>query len=129
MLLPSVRSVLTMIRPLVDLLASALERVGNDGVITVEEGKTREMEVEYVDGMQFDKGYLSPYFINRPNDMDCEFENALVLIVEKKISNIRDIVPVLEKVGQTGQALLIIAGRCGRRSDDTFGCQSPAWHS
>ncbi len=92
-----------------NLLADALHRVGNDGVITVEEGKTRETTVEYVDGMQFDKGYISPYFINRPSDMDCEFENALVLLFEKKISNIRDLVPILEKVGQTGQPMLIIA--------------------
>jgi chaperonin GroEL len=92
-----------------NLLAEALQRVGNDGVITVEEGKSRETTVEYVDGMQFDKGYISPYFINRPSEMDCEFEDALVLIFEKKISNIRDIVPILEKVGSTGQPLLIIA--------------------
>ncbi len=92
-----------------NLLAEALHRVGNDGVITVEEGKTRETTVDYVDGMQFDKGYISPYFINRPSEMDCEFENALVLLFEKKISNIRDIVPILEKVGSTGQPLLIIA--------------------
>lgn len=92
-----------------NLLADALHRVGNDGVITVEEGKSRETTVEYVDGMQFDKGYISPYFINRPGDMDCEFENCRVLLFEKKISNIRDLVPILEKVGQTGQPLLIIA--------------------
>ena len=92
-----------------ELLAEALERVGQDGVITVEEGKTAETSVEYVDGMQFDKGYISPYFVNNPNDMNCEVENALLLIFEKKISNVRDIVPILEKVGQTGQPLLIIA--------------------
>jgi chaperonin GroEL len=92
-----------------ELLSEAIERVGRDGVITVEEGKTAETNVDYVDGMQFDKGYISPYFINRPGEMDCEMENALVLIFEKKISNIRDIVPILEKVGQTGQPLLIIA--------------------
>ena len=92
-----------------NLLADAMHRVGNDGVITVEEGKSRETTVEYVDGMQFDKGYISPYFINRPGDMDCEFDDALVLIFEKKISNIRDIVPILEKAGATGQPLLIIA--------------------
>ncbi len=91
------------------LLAEALERVGQDGVITVEEGKTAEMTVEYVDGMQFDKGYISPYFINKPADMECEFENALILIYEKKISNVRDLIPILESVGQTGQPLLIIS--------------------
>ncbi len=92
-----------------DLLAEALHRVGQDGVITVEEGKTAETTVEYVDGMQFDKGYISPYFITNPTDMNCEFENAMVLIFEKKISNIRDLVPILEKVGQSGAPLMIIA--------------------
>jgi chaperonin GroEL len=92
-----------------DMLAEALHRVGQDGVITVEEGRATETTVEYVDGMQFDKGYISPYFINRPSDMECEFENALILIFEKKISNIRELVPVLEKVGASGQPLLIIA--------------------
>ncbi len=92
-----------------DLLAEALERVGKDGVITVEEGKTTDTNVEYVDGMQFDKGYVSPYFINNPADMDCVMEDALILIYEKKISNIRDLVPVLEKTAQSGKPLLIIA--------------------
>lgn len=92
-----------------DLLAEALHRVGQDGVITVEEGKTADTTVEYVDGMQFDKGYISPYFITSPETMNCEFENAKILIFEKKISNIRDVVPILEKVGQTGAPLLIIA--------------------
>ena len=91
------------------LLAEALERVGKDGVITVEEGKTADTTVDYVDGMQFDKGFVSPYFINTPNDMSCTFENALILIYEKKISNIRDLVPVLEKASASGQPLLIIA--------------------
>ena len=92
-----------------NLLAEALHRVGQDGVITVEEGKSTETTVEYVDGMQFDKGYISPYFINRPSEMECEFSDALVLIYEKKISNIRDLVPLLEKVSQSGKPLLIIA--------------------
>ncbi len=92
-----------------ELLAEALHRVGQDGVITVEESKTAETTVEYVDGMQFDKGYISPYFITNPNNMSCEFENAKILIFEKKISNIRDIVPILEKIGQSSKSLLIIA--------------------
>lgn len=92
-----------------ELLAEALERVGKDGVITVEEGKTAETRVEYVDGMQFDKGYISPYFINTPSDMTCTFDDALVLLFEKKISNIRDLVPVLEKASQSSRPLLIIA--------------------
>jgi len=90
-------------------LANALERVGKDGVITVEEGKTRETTVEFVDGMQFDKGYISPYFINRSAEMDCLLEDAYILIHEKKISSIRDLVPILEKSGQSGKPLLIIA--------------------
>jgi chaperonin GroEL len=92
-----------------ELLADALERVGKDGVITVEEGKSRDTEVNYVDGMQFDKGYISPYFITDPSTMEADLENALVLLYEKKISNIRDLVPLLEKTAQTGQPLLIIA--------------------
>jgi chaperonin GroEL len=91
------------------LLADALERVGKDGVITVEEGKSRGTEVNYVDGMQFDKGYISPYFITNPGTMEADLENALILLYEKKISNIRDLVPLLEKSAQTGQPLLIIA--------------------
>jgi chaperonin GroEL len=89
-------------------LADALERVGKDGVITVEEGKKSETEVEFVDGMQFDKGYISPYFINRTSDMDCVMEDCFLLLHEKKISSIRDLIPILEKTGQTGKPLLII---------------------
>jgi chaperonin GroEL len=96
-------------RAIGELLADALHRVGKDGVITVEEGKTRETKVEYVDGMQFDKGFVSPYFINRPAEMDCLLENCCILIHEKKISNLRDLVPILEKVSQAGKPLLIIA--------------------
>ena len=92
-----------------NLLADALERVGKDGVITVEEGKTTETTVDFVDGMQFDKGYVSPYFINRPAEMDCVMEDAYILIHEKKISNLQALVPVLEKVGNTGKPLMIIA--------------------
>jgi len=96
-------------RAIGDLLAEALQRVGKDGVITVEEGKTTDTKVEYVDGMQFDKGFVSPYFINRQTTMDCYLEDALILIHEKKISNLRELVPVLEKAAQTGKPLLIIA--------------------
>lgn len=92
-----------------ELLAEALHRVGQDGVITVEEGKSTETKVEYVDGMQFDKGYISPYFITDPGTMECVFENSLILLFEKKISNVRDLVPLLEKSSQTGRPLLIIA--------------------
>jgi chaperonin GroEL len=92
-----------------ELLAEALHKVGQDGVITVEEGKTTETTVDYVDGMQFDKGYVSPYFINRPAERDCFLEDALILIFEKKVSNLRDLVPLLEKVSQAGKPLLIIS--------------------
>ncbi|MFP6670489.1 MAG: chaperonin GroEL [Pirellulaceae bacterium] len=92
-----------------ELLAEALKRVGKDGVITVEEGKTADTTVDYVDGMQFDKGYISPYFITQPAEMNCVLEDCYILIHEKKISNLQEIVPVLEKVSQTGKPLLIIA--------------------
>jgi chaperonin GroEL len=91
------------------MLADAFERVGKDGVITVEEGKTTKTEVEYVDGMQFDKGFVSPYFITNSGTMEAVLENALVLFYEKKISNIRDLVPLLEKSAQASRPLLIIA--------------------
>ena len=92
-----------------EMLADALHRVGQDGVITVEEGKSTDTQVEYVDGMQFDKGYISPYIINNSGEMTCDFENALILIHEKKISNLRDLVPLLEQASQSGRPLLIIA--------------------
>jgi chaperonin GroEL len=92
-----------------NLLAEAMESVGKDGVITVEEGKTAETTYEVVEGMQFDKGYLSPYFINRAPEMDCLLEDAYILIYEKKVSNLRDVIPFLEKVSQRGKPLLIIA--------------------
>ncbi len=91
------------------LLADALEKVGKDGVITVEESKSTETTLEVVEGLQFDKGFISPYFITNPAEMECELENALILIYEKKITNIRDILPVLEKISQSGKPLLIIA--------------------
>jgi chaperonin GroEL len=96
-------------RKIGELLAEAMEKVGNDGVITVEEGKTAETTYKVVEGMQFDKGYLSPYFINRATEMDCLLEDAVILIHEKKISNIREMVPFLEKIAQSAKPLLIIA--------------------
>ncbi len=92
-----------------ELLAEAMEKVGKDGVITVEEGKTAETTYKIVKGMQFDKGYLSPYFINRAAEMDCYLEDAYILIHEKKISNVRDLIPLLERVAQTGKPLLLIS--------------------
>jgi chaperonin GroEL len=90
------------------LLAAAMTKVGTDGVITVEVGKTSETTLEFVEGMQFDKGYCSPYFITT-QEMTCEFEDALLLIYEKKLNNVRDMLPLLEKVAQTSRPLLIIA--------------------
>ncbi|MGL4593846.1 MAG: chaperonin GroEL [Thermoguttaceae bacterium] len=91
-----------------NLLAEAMEAVGNDGVITVEEGKTAETTYEVVEGMQFDKGYISPYFINDTAKMNCVMENPMILLHEKKISNIRELIPLLEKVAKTMKPLLII---------------------
>jgi chaperonin GroEL len=91
------------------LLADAMEKVGKDGVITVDEGKSLKTEVEWVEGMQFDRGYLSPYFVTDPTKMECVLENAYLLISEKKISNIKEMIPVLEAVINTGRPLLIIA--------------------
>jgi chaperonin GroEL len=91
------------------MLADAVERVGRDGVITVEEGKTAATTLEFVEGMQFDKGYLSPYFVTSPTTMEVLFEDALILLHEKKISSLREMVPLLEKVAQSGKPLLIIA--------------------
>jgi chaperonin GroEL len=91
------------------MIAEATEKVGKDGVITVEEGKSLKTEVEWVEGMQFDRGYLSPYFVTNPTTMEAVLEDAYILIHEKKISSVKDLVPVLEKVAQTGKPLLIIA--------------------
>ncbi len=91
------------------MIAQAMDKVGKDGVITVEEGKGLETTVELVEGMQFDKGYISPHFVNKPETMECDLENALVLIHEKKISAIKDLVPLLEKIAQSGQPLVVIA--------------------
>ena len=92
-----------------DIIAEAMDKVGKDGVITVEEGTGLDTTVELVDGMQFDKGYLSPHFINKFEDLVCELEKPYILIHEKKISNVKDLVPVLEKAAQAGRPLLIIA--------------------
>ena len=90
-------------------IAQAMDKVGKDGVITVEEGKTLDTTVELVEGMQFDKGYLSPHFINKFEDLTCELDKPYVLIHEKKVSSIKDLIPVLEKISQAGRPLLIIA--------------------
>jgi chaperonin GroEL len=91
------------------MLAEAMEKVGKDGVITVDEGKSLGTEVEWVEGMQFDRGYLSPYFVTDPQLMECVLEDAYVLVHEKKISSVKDLVPVLEAVVNSGKPLLIVA--------------------
>ncbi|MBP1148859.1 MULTISPECIES: chaperonin GroEL [Methylocaldum] len=91
------------------IIAEAMDKVGKEGVITVEEGSGLENSLDVVEGMQFDRGYLSPYFINNQQSMSAELENPLILICEKKISNIRDMLPVLEGVAKAGRPLLIIA--------------------
>ena len=92
-----------------ELLAQAMSKVGKDGVITVDEGKSLKTEVEWVEGMQFDRGYVSPYFVNNPTTMEAVLEDAYVLVYEKKISNIKELVPLLEAVVNSGKPLLIIA--------------------
>ncbi|MEZ6129700.1 MAG: chaperonin GroEL [Planctomycetaceae bacterium] len=96
-------------RAIGDMIADAMERVGRDGVITVEEGKANETTLDFAEGMQFDKGYISPYFVTSAEDMKCVMEDCLILLFEKKVSNLRDLVPILEKVAQTGKQLLIVA--------------------
>src|SRR5512136_3021917 len=91
------------------IIAEAMDKVGKDGVITVEEAKTMETSLEVVEGMQFDRGYLSPYFVTDPDRMETVLEDPLILIHEKKISNIKDLLPVLDKVAQSGKPLLVIA--------------------
>jgi len=91
------------------MIAEAMDKVGKDGVITVEEGKSLETDVELVEGMQFDKGYISPHFVNKVETMECDLEKPFVLVHEKKISAIKDLVPLLEKIAQAGRPLVIIA--------------------
>ncbi len=92
-----------------DLIAEAMEKVGKDGVITVEEAKTTETNLEVVEGMQFDRGYLSPYFVTNPDSMEVVLEDPLILIHDKKISVMKDLLPILEKIAQMGKPFLIIA--------------------
>lgn len=96
-------------RTIGDLIADAMEQVGRDGVITVEEGKANETTLEFAEGMQFDKGYISPYFVTEAEGMKAVLEDCLILLFEKKISNLRDLVPLLEKAAQSGKPLLIVA--------------------
>lgn len=92
-----------------EYLARAMEKVGNEGVITVEDAKGLETELDVVEGMQFDRGYLSPYFITNAEKMVCEYENPFVLLYDQKVSNLQPLIPVLESIVQSGRALVIIA--------------------
>jgi len=92
-----------------NIIAEAMQKVGKDGVITVEESKTMTTELQTVDGMQFDRGYLSPYFVSDAERMECVFENPYILIYDKKIGNMKDLLPVLEQVARAGRPLLVIA--------------------
>ncbi|MCA1593454.1 MAG: chaperonin GroEL [Acidobacteria bacterium] len=96
-------------REIGELISEAMERVGKDGVVTVEESKTMQTELDIVEGMQFDRGYLSPYFVTNPDRMECVLDEPLILIHEKKIAAMRDLLPLLEQVVQQGRSLLIIA--------------------
>ncbi len=96
------------------IIADAMEKVGKDGVITVEEAKSTDTTLEVVEGMQFDRGYLSPYFVTNPDAMEAVMEDPLILIHDKKISAMKDLLPILEKVAQMGKALLIICRGFGR---------------
>ena len=92
-----------------DVIAEAMNKVGKDGVITVEESKTMTTELQTVEGMQFDRGYLSPYFVSDPERMECVLENPYILLQEKKISSMKDLLPVLEQIARAGRPLLIIS--------------------
>ena len=91
------------------MISEAMEKVGKEGTITVEEAKTLESSLDVVEGMQFDKGYLSPYFVTNPDSMECELENPFILLFEKKISNLQDMLPLLQAVAKSGRPLMIIA--------------------
>ncbi|PYS62563.1 MAG: hypothetical protein DMF76_08755 [Acidobacteria bacterium] len=101
-------------RAIGELIAEAMNKVGKDGVITVEEAKTMQTELEVVEGMQFDRGYLSPYFVTNADRMEAVLEDAMILIHEKKITALRDLLPLLETVAREGKPLLIIAEAAGR---------------
>src|SRR5262249_6973861 len=91
------------------IIAEAMDKVGKDGVITVEEAKGLETTLEVVEGMQFDRGYLSPYFVTDPDRMECVLEDAYLLIHEKKVSNMKDLLPILEQIAKTGKPFILVA--------------------
>ena len=111
------------------IIADAMKKVGKDGVITVEESKTLETQLEVVEGMQFDRGYLSPYFVTDPERMEVAFENAYILISEKKISSMKDILPLLEQISKSGKPLRHYRRGCRRRSAGDSRRQQAAWHA
>src|SRR5262249_60653691 len=92
-----------------DIIADAMEKVGKEGVITVEEAKSLETTLEVVEGMQFDRGYLSPYFVTDPERMEAKLEDVYILIHEKKISSMKDLLPILESIAKSGKPLLLVA--------------------
>src|SRR6202007_3074395 len=92
-----------------DIIAEAMEKVGKEGVITVEEARGLETQLEVVEGMQFDRGYLSPYFVTDPERMEARLEDAFILIHEKKISSMKDLLPVLESIAKTGKPFLLVS--------------------
>lgn len=96
-------------REIGEMIANAMEKVGKEGVITVSDGKTIENELEVVEGMKFDRGYISPYFITNPKTQKCELENPYVLLVEKKVSSLQALLPLLESIVKTQRPLLIIS--------------------
>ena len=109
------------------IIAEAMDKVGKDGVITVEEAKTLETTLDVVEGMQFDRGYLSPYFVTDAERMEVVLENPLVLVHEKKISAMKDLLPLLEQVAKLSRPLLIIAEDIEGRGVGHFGGQQAAW--
>ncbi len=98
-----------MIPSIGELIAEAMDKVGKDGVITVEEAKSMATTLDVVEGMQFDRGYISPYFITDPDRMECNLEDVYILINEKKISSMKDLLPILEQTAKMGKPLIIIA--------------------
>ena len=112
-----------------DLIAEAMEKVGKDGVITVEEAKSMETSLDVVEGMQFDRGYLSPYFVTDAERMETVLEEPYLLINEKKISSMKDLLPILEQIARMGKPLVIICRRCRRGGPGHLGGQQNPWHA
>ena len=112
-----------------DLIAEAMEQVGKDGVITVEEGHSAETTLEVVEGMQLDRGYLSPYFVTDAERMEAVLDNPYILLHEKKLSHLQELLPVLEQIAHSGRALADHCGGCRERSPGDVGGQQAAWHA